>query len=113
MTRWIGITIAAIACLGLLAVAAPPVSAAANTGGGASGMGFTCDVNTNKCICTGTWDGADCKAMAKNCRDEGHVCREKNGVPTGCDCKMTFSIVPKSGINSAVKNGNENLHISQ
>jgi len=47
----------------------PPVFAAKTTmGGGGFGTNFSCDILTNKCTCEGSALGADCRAMAKNCK---------------------------------------------
>jgi hypothetical protein len=47
-------------------IAAVGTAQAAQNRGGA-GFGFSCDVNTKKCTCSGIWEGADCQAMKKNC----------------------------------------------
>jgi hypothetical protein len=39
--------------------------AASNLGGGS--FGFSCDVNTRQCKCSGIESGADCQAMKQNC----------------------------------------------
>ena len=102
--------LSAAACVMLAAAA----SAAPNTG--SLGFGFNCDVNTNKCTCTGTWDGADCSAMSKNCKGGSggsHSCRETEaGVPIGCDCKMGAVILPNTGNTFGIKNLNGNLNKS-
>ena len=50
--------------------AATPVIAA-EIGLGGPGLGFSCDVDTRVCKCKGTWSGADCQAMKKNCASSG------------------------------------------
>ncbi|MBB5539495.1 hypothetical protein GGD55_006245 [Rhizobium giardinii] len=60
-----------------------------------SSLNFSCDVNTNRCTCTGEWEGADCKVMNEK------VCAGDSGVlctPTGCTCKMRLTSAPKSRI---------------
>jgi hypothetical protein len=52
---------------GIAIEAIASAEAAPNTGSGPRGRGFSCDVNTNQCKCDGIWEGADCKAMQKNC----------------------------------------------
>ena len=55
---------------------AGPLYAASNQGTGRV-QGFSCDVNTRKCTCSGIWSGADCEAMKKNCKDKTN--------PAGCN----------------------------
>lgn len=67
-------------------------------GGGAPGTNFTCDVNKGTCKCDGVWEGADCRAMAKNCRggsQASHACHEDQW----CICQMykTGGPADKSG----------------
>lgn len=63
-----------------LAITATASHAAINQGG-STGTSFSCDVNTNTCACTGTWEGADCKAMRKNCVKNDGV---TGGIPFNC-----------------------------
>lgn len=76
----------------LLSTASAPASAAANNGMNTGSLGFTCDINHNSCKCDGTWDGADCKAMAKNCGNPGnHECGSGGPKPDYCTCKMSVA----------------------
>jgi hypothetical protein len=52
-----------------LAFSVTTAMAAQNTGGGGSGLGFSCgEASTpNFCSCTGGIDSLDCKNMKKNC----------------------------------------------
>ena len=59
-----------------------PVHAASNQR--PAGMGFQCDVNTKRCTCSGIWDGADCEAMKKNCKDKIN--------PAGCNASEGWCI---------------------
>lgn len=56
-----------IAVVAILAILASIAAALAARNQGGSGLGFSCDVNTRKCVCDGIWEGADCQAMKKNC----------------------------------------------
>ena len=65
-------------------------------GGSSGGMNFSCDVNLGVCDCKGVWDGADCKAMRKNCgknKDDWHSCWGREGTknPPACRCTMAKS----------------------
>lgn len=63
-----------------------------------TGLGFNCDVNTRSCTCTGTYDGADCRAMAGNCINECEGqgdCKLISCGATGCECKMKAAAVRK------------------
>jgi hypothetical protein len=44
---------------------------AANQQIGGGGLGFSCDVNTQRCECSGVETGADCQGMKKNCAATG------------------------------------------
>ena len=84
-------TLLLLAALSFAASAAPaaPIS---------SGLGqsFACDVNTGYCTCTGTWEGADCKGMAPNCKLEeppGTIWKSCE-IGKGCKCRM-FRMAPK------------------
>jgi hypothetical protein len=64
--------------------------------GGSQGLGFSCDVNTGVCECTGSLEGADCKGMLPNCK----VTRPDGTIWTLCEdgkckCKM-FRQAPKA-----------------
>jgi hypothetical protein len=77
--------------LALLLVFSNSVGAVDNQLGG-KGLGFSCDILTAQCKCQGDRDGADCKAMKKNCVDQ-HIpgCFiDANGRPNGCQCKMAL-----------------------
>ncbi|AOW12776.1 hypothetical protein LPB72_17395 [Hydrogenophaga crassostreae] len=50
---------------GLFAISS--ATAATNTGSG--GANFTCSADAGLCECEGSKDGADCKAMRRNCKD--------------------------------------------
>lgn len=66
----------------------PPLLALTNNGGGGA-ANFRCDVNSRQCTCSGTWEGADCQAMARNCDLTGsvrHWCHL--GTPPTCACNM-------------------------
>ena len=73
----------ALMWLAALVVAPATAQAAMNQGGG---LGFSCDVNTTVCDCTGSWEGADCQAMSKNCDFTGTI--HKACGATGCRCWM-------------------------
>lgn len=63
-----------------------------------AGLGFNCDVNTRSCTCTGTYDGADCRAMASNCINECEGqgdCKLISCGASGCECKMKAAAVRK------------------
>ena len=62
--------------------------AAQSTGGGPPGTNFSCDVNKSVCKCEGHINGADCKAMAKNC-DKSTECNSK-----GRSCPMAKRKAP-------------------
>jgi hypothetical protein len=84
--------IVAILALFILSATA---QAASNLGSG--GLGFSCDVNTRKCTCSGVWDGADCEAMKKNCKDKT--------TPAGCNASEGWCIC-----NMAIKT-HKNLNV--
>lgn len=89
-----------------VAVLMPDPSEAATRKLQGSSLGFSCDVNTNQCTCTGTWDGADCKAM------NDKVCAGDSGVlcsPVGCTCKMRLTAVPKPRIDRVPIGGTKKL----
>lgn len=74
--------------------------AASPIGPGSGAAGFSCDVNTNKCTCVGAEDGADCRAMDKNCAPD----RPKYCTPNGCTCilgRTSKGKTPVSGPNTA------------
>jgi len=65
--------------------------------GQGSGPGFSCDVNTGYCECSGSWDGADCKGMFPNCKvkdsSDGtiwHMCEGGK-----CKCRMFRATSPQ------------------
>jgi hypothetical protein len=58
---------------------------------GPAGTNFKCDVILNKCKCDGDREGADCKAMAKNCKDGSWVCSITPGTRPFCSCTMSAS----------------------
>lgn len=68
---------------------APSWSASRQIGG--SGLGFSCDADTQKCECKGVESGADCVAMKKNCA--GSIsCLDPityPGQPYKCFCSMS------------------------
>jgi hypothetical protein len=79
----------------LFAATASGTQAAINSGGGPRGAGFTCDVNTRECTCTGTWEGADCQGMKKNCQGSIYkICLEKP--EAFCTCTMAITRRPPS-----------------
>jgi hypothetical protein len=81
---------------------ATPLLAAQNTGGGPAGTNFACDVNTLKCTCTGVPEGADCKAMGKNCK-VGTFMQCSGGT---CTCTMAATRAPsKKGPGMKVPSG--------
>lgn len=57
------------AALGLICsgIMVPPVIAA-QIGQSSGGSAFSCDADLNECTCSGSARGADCQAMAKNCK---------------------------------------------
>lgn len=70
----------------VLAVSATAAYAAVSQGG-STGANFSCDVNTGDCSCTGAWEGADCQAMKKNCKEpKNYNCNSTP--PLGCSCSM-------------------------
>jgi len=75
---------------------------------GGSGLGFSCDVNTQKCRCDGVETGADCVAMKKNCSG-GLTCLDPityPGQPYSCSCKMSRAArqqIVKPSINGTLK----------
>ena len=72
----------AAACL-LFGGVAPVLGAPKTT----SGLSFSCDVNTTKCRCEGTLEGADCQAMLKNCKGGTYdICMESPEMY--CVCTM-------------------------
>lgn len=60
--------------------------AASNLGGGA--LGFSCNVNTQKCECEGIETGADCQAMKKNCGSNALSCFKNLQYKDICICNM-------------------------
>ena len=70
------------------------VQAASNQGSGGGILGFSCDVNTMTCKCTGDIRGADCEAMRDNCVSvEGIVisCSGQN-----CTCRLKPRAIMKA-----------------
>jgi hypothetical protein len=61
-----------------------PVEAAQQALGGSGGAGFSCNADTLECTCKGDSEGADCKAMAKNCENGGW----DHCLGATCYCKM-------------------------
>jgi hypothetical protein len=53
-----------------------------------SNFGFSCDVNTQKCECTGVETGADCQAMKKNCSSDPLNCFKDINYKSICICTM-------------------------
>lgn len=89
----------------LLTLNAPSARAA-----GSSRLGFSCDVNTTQCTCTGARDGADCKAMRKNCDtkcDAGSSgeCTVLECTGSGCSCKMARTGRPTSSSGADIRTG--------
>jgi hypothetical protein len=73
----------------LMTAAASAAQAAVNLGGGPRGTNFSCDVNTRECKCTGTWEGADCQGMKKNCEGSIYkICLESPEMY--CTCTMAM-----------------------
>jgi hypothetical protein len=88
----------------------PIFNAAAARTIGSSGLGFSCDVNTKQCSCTGTYDGADCTAMKANCdskcdNDDGSKCYKIECNATGCSCKMARTEPPASAGGAPIRTG--------
>jgi hypothetical protein len=86
----------------MVITSATSLLAAQNTGGGPAGTNFACDVNTLKCTCTGVPEGADCKAMGKNCKAGTFI------VCSGgtCSCTMAATRAPsKKGPGMKVPSG--------
>jgi hypothetical protein len=83
---------AAFALIALITVA----QTAPNTGSSgpsAGGLDFRCNVLTRRCSCKGAWEGADCKAMKKNCDlSKGWVC--SINPPYRCTCTLSASYRP-------------------
>jgi hypothetical protein len=68
------------------------------SGGGPSGTNFSCDVNTQKCECSGVLEGADCQAMLKNCKDgKTSSCHDEPG-DKWCRCTMSMTGQPKGKV---------------
>ena len=77
---------------------------AAQKSSSSGGLGFSCDVNKLDCQCTGDWEGADCKAMRKNCDpNEGSHCI---GDTCYCPMKPVASKNPKSRDTKTGRKGN-------
>jgi hypothetical protein len=77
--------------------AVPSWSASRQIGG--TGLGFSCDVDTQKCECKGVETGADCVGMKKNCAGS-LTCLDPityPGQPYRCFCSMSKAARP-SGI---------------
>ena len=71
---------------------------------GGSGLGFSCDVNTQKCECQGVETGADCVAMKKNCTGN-LTCLDPITYPGQayrCFCSMSQAARPQ-GIRPRIK----------
>jgi hypothetical protein len=78
---------AAMAAIAALSAA----SMAANQQIGGGGLSFSCDVNTQRCECSGVETGADCQGMKKNCGSNRTYCITSTESPTGkayCFCTM-------------------------
>ena len=78
------------------------VAVGVNTGNKPTmGTNFSCNVNTNKCSCSGKWDGADCKAMRiKKCVGGSSTvgrCSTSGGFGQTCKCTMKTSSKTTSG----------------
>lgn len=62
------------------------------SGADARRLSFQCDVNANTCKCDGVYDGADCKAMARNCKNTctgGGTCQSMSCKDNVCTCTMS------------------------
>lgn len=83
--RAFGIVLLALIALVTAAQTAP------TTGSSPPGsVDFKCSVFTRKCSCKGNWEGADCKAMKKNCDlSKGWVC--SINPPYRCSCTLSAS----------------------
>jgi hypothetical protein len=84
----------------------PAGAATKQTGGG---LGFTCDVNTKQCKCEGTWEGADCQAMKKNCAGDSPISCRLN---KWCICNLMIRVKPNSRLPLAPLNKKPALKIN-
>lgn len=75
----------------ILAISTTGAHSAINQGG-STNTSFSCDVNTMQCKCAGILEGADCKAMIKNCSKPLDVeCNELVAEPW-CSCRMAKQV---------------------
>lgn len=66
-----------------------------------SGLSFSCDVNTTKCRCEGTLEGADCQAMLKNCKGGTYdICMESPEMYCICTMARTTIRPPRLHLDS-------------
>jgi len=94
MPRYIALILVGLIYAGSTAT----LAIAAQIGGSGPVEIFSCDVDLNECKCDGTWEGASCKAMRKNCKDEGieHGCH--TGKVKYCTCQMSLQKSPSARI---------------
>ncbi|MCU0790023.1 MAG: hypothetical protein MUE79_03060 [Nitratireductor sp.] len=88
--------ISAVALAALFAGTSIPLAASMQPGG--SGLGFSCDVNTQQCKCQGIETGADCVAMKKNCAGK-LTCIDPVTYPgqtARCFCNMSQAARPQA-----------------
>ncbi len=74
----------------LVIFASVSAAQAASRQPGGGGLGFSCDVNTQKCECAGVETGADCAAMKKNCGTNNLSCFKNLQYKDICVCNMAM-----------------------
>lgn len=98
--RALGIALLVLIALIALVAAAQTAPSGASPPGG---VDFKCSALTRKCSCKGNWEGADCKAMKKNCDlSKGWAC--SNNPRHRCSCTLSASYRdPKSVVERRLK----------
>lgn len=64
-------------------------------------LNFDCNVMEGTCECKGVWEGADCKAMRKNCKKG--TTKKCDGL--GCSCDMALTREPAGQKGNKVPKG--------
>jgi len=84
--RALVVALVALMTLVIAAQSAPTTGSSSPPGS----VDFKCSVFTRQCSCKGNWEGADCKAMKKNCDlSKGWVC--SINPPHRCTCTLSAS----------------------